>query len=68
MPLTQNVLSVIISKEELEAGSSKYTYEDSLTVYCKLMVYSVNNQLNHVTDSIPSIPHTNLAETLNDDR
>lgn len=37
-------------------------------MYCKFTVCSVNHQLNHITDSIPAIPHTSIAKTLNDDR
>ena len=61
-------LSVQISCDELNAGCSKYTYNDSLTVYCKVTVYAVNHELNHITDSIPSIPHVTLASVLKKDR
>ncbi|XP_064389862.1 speckle-type POZ protein-like [Halichondria panicea] len=61
-------LSVRISRDELNAGCSKYTYEDSLTVYCKVTVYAVDHELNHITDSIPSIPHVSLASVLKKDR
>ena len=43
-----------ISEAELEAGPSKYTYSDSLTVFCKVTVHMVNHKPNHVTDTIPS--------------
>ncbi len=61
-------LSVRISRGDLNAGCSKYTYEDSLTVYCKVTVYAVNHELNHITDSIPSIPQVSLASVLKKDR
>ncbi len=61
-------LSVLISRDELNAGCSKYTYEDSLTVYCKVTVYAVDHELNHISDSIPSIPQVSLASVLKNDR
>ncbi len=61
-------LSVLISRDELNAGCSKYTYDDSLTVYCKVTAYAVNHELNHISDSIPSIPQVSLASVLKKDR
>ena len=61
-------LAGYISEAELEAGSSKYTYNDSLTIFCKVTVHMVNHKPNHVTDTIPSTSKVNLAKFLNDDR
>ena len=57
-----------ISEAELDAGSSKYTYNDSLTVFCKVTVHMVNHKPNHVTDTIPSTSKVNLATFLDNDR
>ncbi len=59
--------SVVVSQKELEFGSSKYTYNDSLTVYCEMTVHMVN-ELKHTTNSIPLVAPVSVSAALNNDR
>ena len=60
-------VSVEVSEVELKAGCSKYTYDDSLTVYCKMTVHMVNS-LKHTSDSFASVPQTDFRKVLNENR
>ncbi|XP_064389863.1 speckle-type POZ protein-like [Halichondria panicea] len=60
-------ISVVVSQKELELGSSKYTYNDSLSVYCKMTVHMVN-ELKHTTNSIPLVAPVSVSAALNNDR
>ena len=65
--VTKLELSTNISEDELIAGSSKVTYDDSLTACCSMTVHMVQ-ELKHFTDSIQSIPQVTPSIALNDDQ
>ena len=65
--VTKLELTTHISEDELIAGSSEVTYDDSLTAFFSVTVHVVQ-ELNHFTETIQSIPQITPSTTLNDDQ
>ncbi len=60
-------IAVVISRDELESGFSKYTYNDSVTAFCVISVHMVNAP-KHITSSIPLEAPKSLSAAVNNYR
>ena len=60
-------IAVTVSDEELKAGSSKYTYCDSLTINCEMTLHKVKN-LKHKTDFSTSLAQHDLSTIMSEAR
>ena len=65
--ITKLELTTHISEDELIAGSSEVTYDDSLTAFFSVTVHVVQ-ELKHFTETIQSIPQITPSTALIDDR